>query len=220
MLITPEDLQIRRSPLELRHFAETVRNAVRMNPVEMRDGTLKKGLYKEFLDEILPLSYFAVIEYPGDFSIQPVLGNQGFDVVVYNESGVVHEHLELTAPHDGAEASQDARQRAVQGKGKVIVEEPHGDFERITPFVIATCKRKAEKDYSDAKLVVVVNVQPPLSGYEDSYEQRIHSLRDQVRQVQFKAAGVVLFFPPGRIEHVAGWTLKKVRSENSGRPLI
>ena len=70
---------------------------------------LKKGLYKEFLYEIVPLSCFAVLEYQESCQILPVLGNQGFDAVVLDESGREIDRIEMTCPGDGAENAKDAR---------------------------------------------------------------------------------------------------------------
>jgi hypothetical protein len=204
VLISKEDLQRRRTPAELRGFAESVRAAVRASPHDMREGTLKTGLYKEFLDEVLPLSYFGERAYPGNFTIEPVLGNQGFDAVVYDKYGRVYERLELTLPHDGAESAEDARLRVARGFGVWRVGSPCDDFALITPYVMQTCKRKAAKDYSDARLVIIVRVLPPFAGFEDRYEDCVRKLCAQIREIQFRAAGVTLFLPPSRIEAIDG----------------
>ena len=202
MLASSEELQRRRSPRDLLEFVQGVRDAVEANPAEMRDGILKRGLYKEFIDEILPLSQFAVVAYPATYSVEPVLGSQGYDAVVYDGAGRVFEHVEMTVPHDGAEDARDARKRVEHGIGIVHVGDPGSDIDEIARFVLKTCASKAEKDYSDATVVVVVRVLAAFAGFEKDYEEQVASLRARVAQVEFKARRVVLFFPPDRIEVV------------------
>jgi len=199
---TVEDLGRRRTPAQLREFVESIRARVRSNLVELKKGICKTGIYKEFLDEVLPLSYFAEVEYPSNFTIQPIMGNQGFDAVVYNEAGVLHERLELSVPHDGASAAASARARAEVGHGIAFIGEPCEDFSRITPYVLETCLAKAQKDYSDIRLVVVINVQQPFEGHEEKYQACVTNLLAKVAAIRFKAKGVVLFFPPRYIATV------------------
>lgn len=192
---TVEDLGKRRTAAQLREFVEGIRTTVRGNLVEFKNGICKTCVYKEFLDEVMPLSYFVEIEYPSNFTVQPIMGNQGFDAVVYNEAGDLHERLELTVPHDGASAALTARARAEVGHGILLVGEPCEDFFRIKPYVLSTCKAKALKDYSGIRLVVVVNVQPPFEGHEEKYKACIDSLLVSVSTIHFNGKSVVLFFP-------------------------
>ena len=201
-ILTKDAIQQRRNPSELREFAELVCDYVRHDQVELNKGTCKTGLYKEFLDEILPLSYFAEIAYPNDFTVQPVIGNQGFDAIVYNGSGIIHEKLELTTPHDGFTSASVARTRNKIGYSTAFIGNIGEDFIRITPFVLATCRSKSLKDYSNVKLVIIVNVQPPFEGYEENYKFNVSHLVELVSKIQFVSKNLVLFFPPSLIEKI------------------
>jgi len=73
VLLVTSDIQQRRSPQALRDFVIELDNAVRADKAEHQSGILKKGLYKEFLDEMVPLSIFAQKFYPENYEIQPIL---------------------------------------------------------------------------------------------------------------------------------------------------
>ncbi len=164
----------------------------------------KKGLYKEFLDEVLPLSYFAEQHYPDTYTLQPVLGNQGYDAIVYDDASVEHERLEITKPHDGAEAAKDAKLVVSRGFGQTKVGDPGDDFGALIPFVVSACEAKARKDYRDCTLVVVVTAQPPIPGFESRYEEQVKELIGRLSKITFIAKHVVLFIPPRRVEKIDG----------------
>jgi hypothetical protein len=203
MLLTEEELQRRRTPSKLIIYVAEMQACVLRDPEELAHGICKKGLYKQFLDELLPLSQFAQLEYPSNFLIEPRLGNQGFDAVVYDEQHQIHEYLELTVPHDGFAAANRAKVRAKKGHVFLSAGNPCDDFLEITPFVMQTCSQKSQKDYSNAKLIVVVNVLPSWEGFEAKYEQCVSDLCAEVKKFKFRARGVFLFFPPNRALRVS-----------------
>jgi len=202
--ISLEELQKRRSPADLRRFADGVQAAVRADPAEFERGMRKTGLYKEFLDEIRPLAWFAERQYLESFTVQPVLGNQGYDVIVYNASGQEHERLELTKPHDGGAAARDARFVLERGVGEFRVDNPGDDFVNAIPRIVATCEEKAIKDYRDCTLVIVITPQRPYAGFEDRFERTLEQLVRHLSGIRFKAKRVLLFVHPDRVVPVVG----------------
>ena len=202
MPISRDDFEKRRSPRELLLFVENVRATVQTNPSESKHGICKKGLYKEFLDEILPLSHFASKHYTETYSIKPVLGNQGYDAIVYDGTNKICDYLELTNPHNGFEAAKDAKIRAKRGYGNINVSEPDKDFDALMLHVIDACNKKAFKDYSDCKLIITINPNPPPSGVQAQYEEQIRTLVAKLSRIPFKAKQVFLLIPPDRLEIV------------------
>jgi hypothetical protein len=53
----------------------------------------------------MPLGSFSVWAYPENYKIKPILGNQGYDALVYNDKGQEVDRVEITRPHDGADSS-------------------------------------------------------------------------------------------------------------------
>ena len=76
--ISVEELEIARSPLEFRDYVLNKKIEISDEENERHLAILKKGLYKQFQEEIMPLSLYGIIKYPPTYTIQPVLGNQGF----------------------------------------------------------------------------------------------------------------------------------------------
>jgi hypothetical protein len=86
------------------------------------------------------LSCFAVLTYPDSYEVQLVLGNQGYDALVFDEGARVVDRIELTVPHDGRAAAQDAALVVDRRFGKVSVGNPGDDFDALlirgTPYSI------------------------------------------------------------------------------------
>jgi hypothetical protein len=61
-MIEKSELEQRRTPAELREFVERIKDTVCADKAERHCGILKKGIYKEFIDELVPLSWFAPLE--------------------------------------------------------------------------------------------------------------------------------------------------------------
>lgn len=201
-MIQSSEFGRRRSPRQLRESVEQLKETVRGDDIERHRGILKKGAYKQFLEELVPLSYFAVLAYPDDYGVQYVLGNQGYDALVFDEVGREVDRVELTAPHDGRAAGHDAALVVERGFGKVSVGKPGDDFDALVEHVLTTCRRKAQKDYGDCTLVVAIAPLPSFARFEDRYERQVASLVGQLSQTDFKAKRVFLLILPDRLEAV------------------
>ena len=137
-MITKEDIEIERTPNELRRFVTTIKSKVNNCKQERYKGMLKKGIYKVFVDEIIPLSLFCMKIYPDNYKIFPKLGNQGYDAIVKDENGKTFEYLELTAPHDGRKAANDAKLAVERGYGNPLVYSPGSDLKDMFSIIMDT----------------------------------------------------------------------------------
>lgn len=197
-MITPSTLQKRRSPRALRNFVIEIKESVRANYAELRLGIQKRGLYKEFLEEIVPLSLFALLVYPESHEIQPVLGNQGYDALVFDEMGKEVDRIEMTIPHDGKSASKDADLIVGRGCSQLYVENPGDDFDALVPYVRDICRKKAMKDYHDCTLVVAIEPMPPFASFEAQYEKQVDALASEIVKIKFKAKRVFILVLPDK----------------------
>lgn len=182
----------------------TLKDSVRQCPEEFKQALLKMGLYKEFLDELVPLSCFAVLAYPDDHTVELVLGNQPFDAVVRDSHGEVVDHIELTTPQDGQSEAADRKLVAGRGFGGVSVGRPGDDLEALIPHVLSTACAKALKDYGDSTLVIAIAPLPPFEGFETRYDEILDRLRACLSDVDFKAKCVYLLLMPETLLTIHG----------------
>lgn len=203
-MITPSEMEQRRSPRGLREFVVRFKDAVQADEPERHRGIQKKGLYKEFLDELVPLSCFAVCAYPETYEVELVLGNQQYDAVVFSETGEEVDRIQITTPHDGTAAAIDAKRVVGQGYGQIHVGNPGEDFDALFPHVLATCRRKAQNDYSDCTLVVAIAPMLPFQSFGARYEEQIEALVSEMKKIEFKAKRVFLLVLPDRVVDVHG----------------
>ena len=203
-MITYSEMQQQRSPQALRDYVVGLKDAVRADEAERRLGILKEGLYKEFLDEMVPLSIFALQTYPEHYRIQLVLGNQGYDALVFDEVGKEVDRVEMTIPHDGNAEAKDAKLVISRGYGQVKIWIPGDDFDALFPHVLTACQKKAAKDYSDCTLVIAVELLPPFASFESKYEKQIEGLVSKMTKMRFKAKRVFLLVLPDRVIAVNG----------------
>jgi len=195
-MISKQEIEKARSPRGLRQFVVRRVNKIRGIKNQRHKAMLKKGLYKIFSDEIVPLSIFCLKNYPNTYVVQPVIGNQGYDAVVRDDKDKIVEYVELTLPHDGSTAAKDARLVVSRGYGKIDVYEPGENLKRMFSFILKACHKKSQKDYSDCSLVICVNFVPPFPEHKTEYTNCIKQMIEEIHKLSFKAKKVYLLVMP------------------------
>jgi hypothetical protein len=194
-MLTNKEIEIPRSPRGLRLLVTSRLKKIRGVRVERHKAMKKRGIYKVFSDEIIPLSIFCLKNYPNDFVVQPVLGNQGYDAIVKDDQGNIVDYIELTLPHDGESAAEDARNITTRGYGKTDVYAQGEDLRRQFKVILKTCFDKSQKDYSDCSLVVVVEFLDT-KHHKGLYLGLIDQLKGKIQKIPFKANRVYLLVIP------------------------
>jgi hypothetical protein len=203
-LISEADLQEPRTPSALREYVVSLRESVRSDPAEFTRALLKAGLYKEFFDELVPLSCFAVLAYPEDYIVQLQLGNQPYDATVLNAAEKEVDRVELAVPQDGRAEANDRELVVARRFGRIAVGEPGDDLTALFPFVLDTCRAKAQKDYGDCTLVIAIAPMPPFEGLEPAYDRLVHDPANEMRAIDFRANRVRLLVMPDRLVEIHG----------------
>jgi hypothetical protein len=197
-MLTKEEIEKERSPRGLRQFVRKRIKKIRNTTSERHAALQKRGLYKVFSDEIIPLSIFAIKTYPNACRVKPVLGNQGHDAIVKNDQGRILDFVELTWPQDGHQKADDAHKTVFRGFGNVDVYSPGEDIDRLCKFIQVTCQKKAQKDYSNCTLVVVIDFVPPFRQHYRLYCRKIKQVAEQIKSISFRAKRVFLLIVPFR----------------------
>jgi len=193
------DMQRRRSPRALREYVLATKEAVSADVEERHRGILKEGLYKQFLDELVPLSCFAVWAYPENCEIRWVAGNQAFDALVFDDRGLECDRVEITTPHDGKAEARDARLVVSRGYGSVRIGTPGDEVEDLVPHVLRVCQEKAKKDYADCTLVIAIHPEPSFESLRSLREGQIQSVADRLAAIPFKAKRAFLLVLPDTV---------------------
>lgn len=206
-MITKEDIEIERTPSELREFVTTIKSKIDNCKQERHRGMLKKGIYKVFVDEIIPLSLVCMKIYPDNYKIFPKLGNQGYDAIVKNENGEIFEHLEITVPHDGLKAANDAKLTVERGFGETFTRDYNSgsDLKDMFSIIMDVCEKKSKKDYSDCSLVIVIDFSPPFEEERTKYAQLIKELEEKILKMKFNVKKIyLLIIPLEMVEKIYG----------------
>jgi len=206
-MITKEDIEIERTPNELRQFVTTIKSKINNCEQERHRGMLKKGIYKVFVDEIIPLSLFCMKIYPDNYKISPKLGNQGYDAIVKDENGKIFEYVEITGPHDGRKAANVAKLAVKNGIALDALRDYNSGSDLIDMFLIImdVCEKKSKKDYSNCSLVIDIDFSPPFEEEKTIYVQSIKELEKKILKMKFNAKKIYLLIVPlGMVKKIYG----------------
>ena len=202
MPLLPEDIQLPRSPNQLNAFIESVRTSADIDDGERYLGHLRKGYYKEFFDEVIPLAKFAISVYSESHTVQPILGNQRYDAEVRDENGKLIDLIEIANPIDGKLVAETGRELVQSGVGGLRVGDPGEDVEELIPIIYHTARKKALKDYSDVTVVFNVSGLPPFNGFKEHHEAQMERVRQVLSNAGFKAKRVFVMLPSGMVERI------------------
>jgi len=197
-MITKEDIEIGRTSNELRQFVTTIKLKVNNCKQERHRAMRMKGIYKVFVDEIIPLSLFCMKIYPDNYKIFPKLGNQGYDAIVKDENGKIFEYVEITSPYDGRKAANVAKLAIEKG----IALNTHRDYNSgsdlidMFSIIMDVCEKKSKKDYSNCSLVIVIDFSPPLEKEKSIYLQLLKELVKKILKSNFNVKKIYLLIIP------------------------
>lgn len=195
-MVTKKDIEKPRSPRGLRQFVRYRIERVRQVTNERHAAMRRRGIYKVFSDEIIPLSIFALKIYPNTYRVKPVLGNQGYDAIIMSAPDRIADYVELTWPQNGKWKAKDAELTILRGCGNVDMYLPGEDIDRLCNYIQSTCLRKAQKDYSNCTVVVIIDFVPPLREHRLLYSRKLRQLAEEMKSIPFKAKRVFLLILP------------------------
>ncbi|MDD2353643.1 MAG: hypothetical protein PHX56_08860 [Atribacterota bacterium] len=204
-MINKKDIETERTIVEFRNYVTIVKSIVNDCKEERHKGIVKKGIYKVFVDEIIPLSLFCIKNYPENYRVLPKLGDQGYDAIIKDEDGNHVEYLEITSPHDGLKEANDAKLVVGRGYGETETGDSGDDLRDMFSIVLGICNKKAIKDYSDCSLVIVIDFSPPFKEEEPTYKQIISELEEKIVKIKFNVKKIyLLVIPLGMVKRIYG----------------
>ena len=136
--------------------------------------------------------------FPNNYKILPKLGNQGYDAIVKDENGKVFEYLELTTPHDGLKAANDAKLTVERGIAITSIRDYNSgsDLKDMFSIIMDVCEKKSKKDYNDCSLVIVIDFSPPFEEEKTKYAQLVKELEKKILKMKFNVKKIYLLIIP------------------------
>lgn len=187
-----------RTPTELRQFVADTRARVEADPNELKIARSKTGLYKMFVDEIMPLAIAADYLCEEDDRLKPVHGNQGYDVEVINRAGTVKGKVEIAKPYDGKANAEDLRLLESRGYGQIKIHDLGTGLLEVAARILRTAKDKSLKDYSDCTLLLAAVIAPPFDCELQPLAKSAELLCEDLKSITYLAKRVILVVPPLR----------------------
>ncbi|OEY67516.1 hypothetical protein [Marinobacter sp. X15-166B] len=194
-MISTVEIEQRRTSDQLKTFVKDVRKRIESCPGELRRAQNGEGRYREFINEVWPLSQFAHLLYPPGTLFLPVLGNQGYDVEVFDEEGEPLDKIEIAKPHDGQANAENNRLLNERRVGHIRVCDFGGQLDALKPWIASTAENKSLKDYSDCTLVLVALTDPPFDEELPILEQRCIEFVQRLKQMAYRAKRAFLAVP-------------------------
>ena len=121
-----EDMQRRRTVAELDRWIAEQCEKFRVSSEAKSYFRAHRGLTKQLIEELIPLVRFAQAKYgrDSDAEVEPVIGNQSYDALIFDESG--EYKVETTLAIDGYQEHHRNlildRDRTVPAWGEIVVE--------------------------------------------------------------------------------------------------
>ncbi|WP_370052843.1 hypothetical protein [Neptunomonas sp.] len=120
-MILKAEIEQFRTSAELKSFVEEVRRKVESDSDELQRARKSEGLCKVFVAEVMSLSQFSHLLYPAETTFLPVLGNQGYDVEVFDAQKNLIDRIEIAKPRDGQVEAEDSCLVNDRGLGKMVL---------------------------------------------------------------------------------------------------
>jgi hypothetical protein len=194
-MISKAEIEQCRTSDELKSFVEEVRKKVEADSDELQRARKCDGLYKEFVDEVMPLSLFSHLLYPPETLFLPVLGNQGYDVEVFDAQKNSIDRIEIAKPHDGQAEAEDVRLVNERGFGQIKIFDLGGQLGPLAPWIAKTAEKKSLRDYRDCTLVIVASIDPPFDEEIATLEKRAIEIVGELGKMEFLAKRAFLAVP-------------------------
>lgn len=195
-MITQEEIEQPRTPDQLRQFVAEVRKRVESDRNELKKARRMEGLYKMFVDEVIPLTLAADFLCGKEDRLIPVHGSQGYDVVVMDPVGNEIDKIEIAKPYDGKADADDLKLVEERGFGDIKIHTLGDGLSAVAAHILTTARKKSLKDYRDCTLLIAGVIAPPFDCEIEPLEAAAELLKVELQSIKYLAKRVILVVPP------------------------
>lgn len=189
-----------RSPAEMEQYFQYVYDSVRTEKEYFNMALLKTGLFKEFLEEFIPLYYYSKSRFCQPQATMSIkLGNQGYDAIVKYEEET--EYFEFTSFLRGQEDYLDHQMMIERGYSDIRFDDNDTLSDRAYNYklqIIKNLKKKHIKDYSGINLMVIVDTTQYFEVYNDDSAEFVNELKNDLAMMKFNCSKLLVLIYNGR----------------------
>ena len=195
-MISDDDLYAKRTIRQLSEYIQNVKTAVNKDKNEKAKANLKKGNYKKFLEELIPLLIYGKEKYGIDSSnyFQLIKGNQAYDAIISDKYSEI-EIVEITFPIDGKEENIDAKVLNNRGYGKIRLLDDFGQNE-VKRRILEKAKDKSLKNYIGKTLIIILDPYPFFEMDDEDDLLVIGEIAEELKKIKYSANCVYLIVLP------------------------
>ncbi|MBN3553297.1 hypothetical protein JYA63_03400 [Fictibacillus nanhaiensis] len=189
------DIEGFRTPEEMEVYFEEKKREIHLDDDYYQLSLLKKGLFKELLEEFYPMYCFSRSRFfENNSKVKIVIGNQGYDGLILKQDGT-QQKFELTTYVNGKWEFEDAKRLIKNGLGDTRFGDGKSLKYRSKEYlkqVTESFKKKSLKNYSGVNLLFIVNTFWYFEVYDNSSKSFIDELINEIKLLTFKAEGIYL----------------------------
>jgi hypothetical protein len=191
-IITKEEIEKVRTFNELKLYIESSNKKINNNEIELRNARLKKGLYKEYREELIPLYIYMKLKYQNEnYKARIIVGNQGYDGEIFNNGFI--ENVEICYPIYGKQQKERAKDI---NKEHFSFHQVFTNTNQIISLYLQNAKKKGLRDYSNMTLLFVISTLDCPPDSKNEINQFISKLRNELKIQRFSAKHVYLIVLP------------------------
>ncbi|WP_292796793.1 hypothetical protein [Nostoc sp. NMS7] len=209
--VTKEELTKKRTPKELRECFECKIEEIIQQEGGKKSLRMRKGLCKEFIEEVYPLSILASIEFEdrNDIMLQPVIGNQNYDALIFENESSSLSMLEITqaqsnddylkremldekgyAPISGCIKKQGTKNTSIKFESNLSTRHPE-NFNEQNKLISEALSKKNEKGYDSSTSLLIMFQDIGVGAPDEEYvrEKINRFIKDEVssKEILFSA---------------------------------
>ncbi|WP_352407676.1 hypothetical protein [Acetoanaerobium noterae] len=186
------DIGIYRNKQQMDEYFKLKIKEINSDPELTELAILKKGLFKEFLEEFYILYLYSISRYcPQNSKMKIIIGNQNYDALIYHDDRI--EKLEISYFVYGKFENMNAK-KIIENKIGLINKYIDLDYNICSYFYdfMNNYKKKCMKNYLNTTLIITLRTFDYFEVFDNSSKDFINIIIDSMAKINTNARRVLL----------------------------
>ena len=186
------DIGIYRNKQQMDEYFKLKIKEINSDPELTELAILKKGLFKEFLEEFYILYLYSISRYcPQNSKMKIIIGNQNYDALIYHDDRI--EKLEISYFVYGKFENMNAK-KIIENKIGLINKSIDLDYNICSYFYdfMNNYKKKCMKNYLNTTLIITLRTFDYFEVFDNSSKDFINIIIDSMAKINTNARRVLL----------------------------